>query len=244
MPGENDRLPWTTNDSLDRILKREEGNTRPILVLVVSERHKDDCCAANFERAVLRSARVVALAKQFDCFLFTNAGKTPLTKRFALNAKKPAMLILDAEGGLIHKQQKCINPLDYLKILKSGSGLNKKRLKLRDRYMAARSDIRSDIDAGDYGKALRNIDRMLGKREFLLGDVISALEADRDEVATIGQEMFDRAVALQKDAKLFDALDLLQEVANEFKRVEKLGQEAKRCAKDLKKTLRDAGLRR
>ncbi|MEM7167443.1 MAG: hypothetical protein AAF581_18420 [Planctomycetota bacterium] len=209
-----------------------------MLVLVYSDKWKDDCCAANFERAVFKTEKVVNYSKQFDCYKFSAFGTSPIFRKFKLNKKKPAMLLLDAEGGLIHKQQKCINPGDYLKIMKSGFSMNAKRVKLRARYVKMRDEIRSQMDAKAYAKALRDIDRALKKREFLMGDVIAMLESDRKEIEDVGQEMFQRAVSLQENDKFEEALDLFKQIKREFRKVKKLSDDASRCAKDVTKAMK------
>lgn len=211
-------------------------------MLVYSSSFADDCCAANFERAVFKSKGVVDFAKRFECFKHSVNGKNPVFKKFKLNTKKPAILLLDAEGGLIHKQQKCINPRAYLKFMKSAASLNAKRVKLRDKYIGMRNEIRAKIDRAEYSHALRDIDRVLKKRSLLTGDVVAMVEGDRKEVEDIGQEIFDRAVALQEDSKLRDALDLFKQVKREFRRIESLKVQATRCSDALTKQMRQAGL--
>lgn len=206
--------------------------------MVYSDKWADDCCAANFERAVFKTEKVVNYSKQFDCYKFSAMSTSPIFRKFKLNKKKPAILILDAEGGLIHKHQKCINPNDYLKIMKSGFSMNAKRVKLRARYVKMRDEIRTQIDSKDYAKALRDIDKALKKRQFLMGDVITMLENDRKEVEDIGQEMFNRAVGLQESDKLEEALDLFKQIKREFRKVEKLSDDADRCAKDVTKAMK------
>ena len=165
-------------------------------------------------------------------------GTSPIYRKFKLNKKKPAILLLDAEGGLIHKQQKSLQPKAFLKIMKSSIGMNAKRVKLRGRYVKIRNEVREQMDAKKYSKALREIDRALKKRDFLMGDVIAMLEGDRQEIAEIGRDMYNKAVGFQESDKLDEALDLFKEIKREFRRVEKLKDDASKGVKDVEKKMK------
>lgn len=242
VPGENDRLTWANATNLSRILNREEGNTRPLLVLVYSSSHAEDCCAANFERTVFRYDRVVSMAKSFDCMKYQTSGNSPLYRKFGLNKKKPAILLLDAEGGLIHKQQECADPKKYSKVVKSALGLNQKRIDLRQKYLAKRQEIRDMIEGREFKKALRSIEKTLKKKNYLMGDVQNMIEADQAEIAEVGQSLFDQAVELRSKKQYQEALGLFKEIKKEFAKLGTLSKEASKRAKEVSKTMRDLGL--
>lgn len=242
-PGENDRLPWLDVTALERVLKREEGNQRPMLLLVLTGSHAEDCCAANFERAVFRDQKVVELARNFDCYrLMTSAG-SDVYKRYDLSdPKKPALIALDAEGGLIHRQQLCVNPPAYLRVLRSAFKLNAKRVELHEKMLAEQRDIRASIDEQHFGTALRAIDKLLGRREFLLGSVAAQIERDRADVERLGQERLARASQLREERSLLAAYELYRSIQAEFKLLDELSTTAGQCARELARDLRELGV--
>lgn len=242
VPGENDRLAWMKASNLQKILNREEGNTRPLLVFLYSSGHADDTTAVNFERTLFRYDKIVKLAKGFDCVKYQCTGNSPMYKKFMLNKKKPAILLLDAEGGMIHKQQTSADPKKYLRVLKSSFALNSKRIDLRDKYAAKREEIREQIQAKKFAKALRTIEKTLKKKDFLMGDLQVMLEQDRSEIADIGEEMFDRANQLRENKEYKEALDLFRTIKKEFAKLDVLGKKANRSAKDVQKAMRENGI--
>ena len=64
-------------------------------------------------------------SKNFTCYKYTTLGYGSFNaiRRLNLDKKKPAILLLDAEGGLLHKQQNCVDPKKFLKIAKSAARL-------------------------------------------------------------------------------------------------------------------------
>lgn len=223
-------------------MQREQGGKRPLLVYVYSSSHNEDCCAANFERAVFRYDRLVDYSKRFECVKLECSGTSPLYKKYSLIKKKPAILLLDAEGGLIHKQQKCADPRKYLRVVKSAEALNKKRIDLRTKYVAQRQKVRDQIDGKEYSKALKGIDKVLKKRDLLLGDLQDMLDQDLNEIEAIGNEMFDRAVGLREKKDYYEALDLFREIEKEFAKLDSLRKKATSHAKETVKKMRAEGL--
>ncbi|MGE3163587.1 MAG: hypothetical protein AB7O52_01625 [Planctomycetota bacterium] len=201
-----------------------------------------DCCAANFERAVFRYDRVVALAKDFDCVKFSVSGDASVFTRFNLDSKKPAILLLDAEGGLIDKQQKCVDPGKYSRVVKNALELNRKRLEFRSKFLGQHEEMQKLIDAGHFGKALTAVERALGKRDLLMGDVERRIIATQGQLEKVGREMFARAVELEAGKSYLDALELFKTVKQEFARLDDLERDAAQRVRDLTRTLRDLGV--
>lgn len=201
-----------------------------------------DCCASNFERSVFRYDRVVGAAKDFDCIKFSASGDSPIYRQFNLDKKKPAMLLLDAEGGLIHKQQKCVDPGKYFSVVRDAIELNRRRLDFRQKYMVQHEEIRNLIDGGQFDKALKQIDRALRKRELMMGDVERMISGAQQEVEQSGRAMFERAAELQDGKSYLAALDLFKQVKQEFARIDDLSDRAEARVRELTKTLRDLGV--
>ena len=240
MPGENDRLPWLSG-SLTQAVRQEEGATKPILVYVYDGGMAKDCCAANFERAVFMYKPIVDLAKKFKCTKVAGM-EDPMIKTFKLNKKKPAILLLDAEGGLIHKTQDCQDPRRYLRVVKQAYSLNGKRMKLKESFMAMRHEARKAIDKKDFNAALKKLEKMMKKEELLTGHVRSLIATDRATIVETGEEMLLKAKTLRDNKKLLDAYDLYKQVSKDFSRLKQLSKDAGSCAKEVKRELRDLGV--
>lgn len=200
-----------------------------------------DCCAANFERVVFRDAAIVEFSKKFKCVRNLELSDE-LKKRWALDAKKPAILLFDAEGGLLHKVQECQNPKPYLRALSAAYKLNSTRMKLKDRYLALRKKARESIVKGKYDKALKTLESMLNRREVLAGSVLTMVQSDRQELEAIGRKLFAQANELREDQELIKAYDLFREVKKQFARLDTIGRDAARCAKQVKAELKDLGV--
>ena len=244
MPGENNVIKWRTDYTLQKILDREEGSVKPILVLAYDGNLSKDCCAANFERAVLRYNKVVDLARKFGCAKFErSAGITKeLAGKFEIDPKKPVLMILDAEGGLLHMQQKCIDPKQYLKIMRSSFALNDRRVKFKQKYLAKHREARELMEKGEYARALRSLDRTLKKRNELLGSVLEYVEGDRLALEATAHEMFAKATGLRDQQERIAAYRMFKEIQREFAKLQGIGKEAGRCAKALEVELKRMGV--
>lgn len=200
-----------------------------------------DCCAANFERAVFMYEPVVKMLGHFHCKKSTEYSEA-LAKRFGLNEKKPVLLLLDAEGGLIHKTQECTDPRQYLRVLKRAGALNGKRMQLRDSFLALHRELKDQIGQEKYADAVKNLERAMKKREFMTGYVAALLEGEQSRIQTIGKSLLDKADDLRKDEKLLAAYDLYREIEKEFAKLDELGDHAKKCRREVGNQLRDLGV--
>ncbi len=239
-PGENDRLPWLAL-SVDDAIKQEEGTIRPILVLYYKSDMAKDCCAANFERIVFKDRSVVEFAKKFKCVRTTEMSEGKI-KQYGLDTKKPAIFLFDAEGGLLHKVQVCQNPRTYFRAMTSAFKLNDTRMKLKKKYLALRKKARENMGSEKYGVALRSIESMLKKRDLLAGSVLSMIQSDRKEIVSIGQQWLSDADKKRGDEELLEAYEMYKKIKKEFARLDSLGKDAERCAKQVKAELKDLGL--
>lgn len=200
-----------------------------------------DCCAANFERAVFMYEPVVNMLKGYHCVKSTDYSES-IIKRFALNKKKPAILLLDAEGGLIHKTQICSDPRKYLRVVKRATALNAKRMKLRAGFIALHKELKAKIGKENYSDAVKAIEKAMKRREFMTGHVLSLLEAEKARVHTIGQELLEKAEDLRENKKLLAAYDLYKEIEKEFAKIDELSDHAKKCRREVRKELKELGV--
>jgi len=92
----------------------------------------DNCCAANFERALFRYERAVKEFKGWACYKVqvSSIDGEQLLAPYELRKDKPALLLLDAEGGLLHKQQLCVDPGKFMKVIDSARRLSDLRFRL------------------------------------------------------------------------------------------------------------------
>lgn len=200
-----------------------------------------DCCAANFERAVFMYEPVVKMFKDYHCKKSTEYSDK-LVKLFGLNPKKPAILLLDAEGGLIHKTQICSDPRKYMRVLKKATALNAKRMKLRKDFIALHKELKAKIGQEEYADAVRSIERAMKKREFMTGYVAQLIEGEKARVQSIGQSLLAKADDLRENKKLLAAYDLYKEIEKEFAKIDDLSDHAKKCRREVAGKLRDLGV--
>ncbi|MFN0058229.1 MAG: hypothetical protein ACKVX7_07200 [Planctomycetota bacterium] len=242
MPGENNRLPWVQL-TLERAINQEEGSLRPILVYVYAENMNEDCCAANFERSIFRYKPVVDVALNFKCVktTFAQAGDL-MVKRFELDRSKPALLLLDVEGGLLSKVQTCTDPKKYQKVISSALALNEKRVELKEKHLGMQREARQHIDDKQYAKALLLLERLSKQKDKLTGQVLAKVEADQADLVSIGRELLLEAASLRAQKQLLTALELFKEIEREFARIDDLARDARRCAAEVRTALRDMGV--
>ncbi len=245
VPGENNRLDWK-----DGLPLEEAGDASPapgsaagtgtstgtaapppVLVLAYGSDMAKDCCAANFERTVFRTKAVVDVARSFECVKVAyGTAAAGALGAFELKPEKPAILLLDGERTLIHKQQSCIDPQKYFPIIREALSVHEKRMKGRDAFAAKLADARAKLEAEDCAKALKAVDGVLRKRAELTGRLLA--EAARIKAALIakGGAWMSEAMALRVEGKLEEALRLLERVGRDFATVPELYKEATKAA--------------
>ena len=206
-----------------------------------------DCCAANFERSVFRNRDVLEVASKFTCVKYDMALEeikdgAGIIERFELNGLKPAILLLDAESGLLHKQQLCVNPPEYVKIIKSAYALNGVRVKMRVRFEKKERKARGQIEKGNFGDAHRLLSQIRVNRDKLLGSVSRQVDADLSLIQKSGQELLDEARRLEEGKQLIAARSLYKKVAKEFSRFPEMKLEAGRNARRISGKLHRMGL--
>lgn len=245
VPGESVLLPWRKDATLFDALHREQGAVQPILIFLYSSSMADDCCAANFERAVFRTEDTVKAFSQWACYKVEMSTVTDSKdlEPFQLRSDKPALLLLDAEGGLLHKQQLCVDPAKFLRVIESAKRLSDLRFRLKDRHLAKRREAQERIEAGEYDQALRLLDDLLGEKDKLSGQVLTLVEADRSQLAATARGKLDEAERLRQENQLLDSYRLYKEIEKEFSRLEDLGREAGEHRRDVGSTLRKMGVR-
>ena len=191
---------------------------KPILVFLYSSKMAKDCCCANFERALFRTRDVVKELSGWSCYrqqIETIKDREVLAP-YDLRDDKPALLFLDAEGGLLHKQQLCVEPSKFYKVIQSTRKLSDLRLKFRDQHLAQRSQARKHIDAGKFDRAIRVLDSMIKNKKMMSGFVVQLVEKDLVELSTTASGMLVQAASLREDSRLLDSYRLYQEIEKEF----------------------------
>jgi len=157
-----------------------------------------DCCAANFERALFRFESTVQEFQSWACYkVEVGTAKAEELAPYELRKDKPALLLLDAEGGLLHKQQLCVDPAKFLKVIESAKRLSDLRFKLKERHLAKRAEARDRIDEQSFDSALRILDDLLSEREKLSGQVLTLIEEDRTKLAATAREKLEEANRLR-----------------------------------------------
>ena len=245
MPGEHNVIKWKTDQNLSALMKREEGSKTPLFVLIYDVTLAKDCCASNFERAVLRYKPVVdKVVANFKTFkMEREAGLSEeLSKRLGLDPKKPAMVMLDGEGYVLHVQQKCIDPKAYNKAIDLALSVNGKRIAFRNRDAKEQRRVRKLIAKGEFRKALTKVEKFLERKDEVAGSVIERVQKDFQDIESKGQELLKEAEALRDQMERVKALKLFKEIEEEFAKLQEIGKVAERCASDLERELRKAGL--
>ncbi len=245
VPGESSLLPWRKNATLHDALHREQGAIQPVLIYLYSSSMSGDCCAANFERALFRSENAVDQFQGWACYKIevSTVQNVDELAGYELRKDKPALLLLDAEGGLLHKQQLCVDPNKFLRVIKSAKRLSDLRFRMKDRYLAKRSQAQEQIEAGSYDQALRILDDLLDDREKLSGKVLTLVEGDRLEIATTARGKLAEASRLRENDELLTSYRLFQEVEKEFARISDLSREAEECRREVGQALKKMGVR-
>ncbi len=244
VPGENDRLSWLKEIDLAKFLKREMGARTPMLLFVYGSGMTKDCCAANFERALFRNEEIVELSRKFHCLKY-NASGTPegsLLEPYKLNPRKPAILLLDAEAGLLHLQQACANPPDYVKFMRQALQLNDVRASLFSKHMASYRAAHDLVVSKQYGKALKELNALRGRRDQIMGSVQVLVEADLAELSKAAEEMLSEAARLESENQLVGSMRLFKKVAEDFVSQPEIGQKAGREARRISGQLQRMGL--
>jgi hypothetical protein len=225
-------------------LNRERGSMKPMLIFLYSSTMAKDCCCANFERALFRTRSVVKELSGWSCYKqqIEAIKDREILAPYDLRDDKPALLFLDAEGGLLHKQQLCVEPTKFLKVIRSTRKLSDLRLKFRDQHLAQRSQARKHIDAGNFDRAIRVLDSMIKNKKMMSGFVVHLVEQDLDELSTTASGLLEQAADLREGRRLLDSYRLYQEIEKEFLRLEAFSKEASKHRKELFTALRRLGI--
>lgn len=243
-PGENNILEWIRGGTLNDALQREEGSMRPVLVYLYRSDMNENCCAANFERALFRYQPTVRAFGRFACYKIESrtVKEKALLEQFDLRGDKPALLLLDAEGGLLHKQQLCVDPKKFLRVISSSVRLSDLRVRLKSSQLVQRTKARKLMDEKRFDEALRLYERLERKPEALGGHVERLVASDLGEIEQIAETLLASAGKLHEDKKLLDSYRLYREIEKEFSRLEDASREAKRHARALSGKLRRLGV--
>jgi hypothetical protein len=204
----------------------------------------DDCCCANFERALFRFEAAVDEFKGWACYKVevSTVKNADELAAYELRKDKPALLLLDAEGGLLHKQQLCVDPGKFMRVIQSAKRLSDLRFRLKERYLAKRAKAREHIEDGSYDRALRILTDLLGDREKLSGQVQGLVEGDMTQLASTARARLDAAKKLEDENRLLDSYRMYKEIEKEFARLDELGREAQEHRRSVASELKKLGV--
>ena len=217
-------------------------------MLAVDGRFDKDCCAANFERTLFRDQKCVELANQFRCVRISVAvtsedGKpVDLLAQYDLKPNKPAILLLDAESGLLHKQQFCANPPDYAKVMKNALALNKARVSKRSKLQLSYGTAVQHLERGEYRKAYKKLRKLESQKEYLMGGLRLQVEKGLGRVEQAAQGELAEAAQLEQDDQLLDALAAYKSIAKEFIQFSSVKIAAKRKIRSVSVELKRRGV--
>lgn len=217
---------------------------KPMVVFLYSSTMAKDCCCANFERALFRTRNVVKELSGWSCYKQQIEGlkDREILAPYELRDDKPALLFLDAEGGLLHKQQLCVEPTKFIKVIQSVRKLSDLRLKFRDQHLAQRSQARKHIDAGKFDRAIRVLNSMIKNKKVMSGFVVELVEKDLGELSVKATGLLEKAADLRQDRRLLDSYRLYEEIEEEFARLEAFSKEASKHRKELFNALKRMGI--
>ena len=218
---------------------------KPMVIFLYSSTMAKDCCCANFERALFRTRDVVKELNGWSCYRQQIEGlkdRQEILAPYDLRDDKPALLFLDAEGGLLHKQQLCVEPVKFFKVIQSVRKLSDLRLKFRDQHLAQRSQARKHIDAGKFDRAIRVLNSMVKNKKMMSGFVANLVEQDLDELSLTANVLMEKAAELRGNRRLLDSYRLYEEIEAEFARLETFSKEASKHRKELFTALRRMGI--
>ncbi|HIA28049.1 MAG TPA: hypothetical protein EYN79_08040 [Planctomycetes bacterium] len=243
-PGENEILEWIRGGTLGHALQREEGSMRPVLIYLYRSDMNENCCAANFERALFRYQPTVRAFARFACYKIESrtVKEKGLLEQFDLRSDKPALLLLDAEGGLLHKQQLCVDPKKFLRVISSSVRLSDLRVRLKSSQLAQRTKAQKLVDEDRFNDALRIYERLGRKPEALGGHVERLVTNDLNEIEEIAHNLLAEAGQMHEERKLLQSYRLYREIEKEFSRLAEASMQAKRHARALSGELRRLGV--
>ena len=235
---ENTKLPWRGSEkpgeSFAQKMNLKEGEVA--LVLLVSENDSDDCCAKNYERTLFRNGKVVSYAKKsLVPFRFSRSfsfGKS-LYKKYDLELKKPAVLVLDADGDLLYKRQRCTEPRDCLKGMIGAVVASKKKVAYSNRAKEKIKQAEKLMRQKKFSKALRKLDSI--KSQKVVVPLRTKIEKRYSWLERVGKKRLRRARKYEKNGDLERARKTYESVSKSFSRLQKLKKYAQAGLKRIRK---------
>jgi hypothetical protein len=198
------------------------------VVLLVSKNDTKDCCAQNYERTVFRSPTVVKYAKDhLIAYRFdrdTGTGKD-LVDKYKLETVKPAILVLDWDGELLYKTQRCVNPGDCLLGLKYAAGLTAKRVAYEKTATKKLGEVDDLVKSAEFDRAIATLEGL--KADMLLLSQRRKADELRDGIAATGREKLEQARGLEGEKQFDRAAEIYRDIARGFKRIDSIEKEAK-----------------
>jgi len=177
-----------------------------ILVLIGAGDAKN-CCAANYERTVFKDRTVVGLASQHFVTLRLDRDQagSDLHQRLGLRTGAPALVVLDAAGGVAARWQECVNARDVVRVMRSVLKVSKKQAKAAADMTRRFAGVEAHLDAERWLEASRELSRLQDLRyapERGKAQATQMLEA----LARTGRERMLEAQADPELASRYDSL--------------------------------------
>ncbi len=197
------------------------------MVLLISARDSEDCCAKNFERTLFRDPKVVKYTKKYLLpFRFNRdegIGRN-LYHEYSLESKKPSVLVMDWEREILFKTQRCINPGDCLKGMVEALTLTKNRMTYSQRTVKKLKATALLVKNKEYDEALYELKSV--KPELLLLSLRKRALGQIRYMEKVAARKLALAKKYEEEKDFEKALSLYKEVSESFRRMNKVKDEA------------------
>ena len=231
---ENDRLAWQSNydpeQSTDERVLKGTGLFKPQLILLIHGGDAKDCCAQNYERTVFRDQKVVDYAKKyFTSYRFDrgdSAGQA-MYKKLKLEAKKPALLVMDDEGQMIFKAQLCQNPKTVHAAMRKTMASLKQKLVNSVKAEKKLASVQKLAQSGRYDQAIRSLSSIKTKR--VTTSVRDRIDSQKKALNAAALRRLKEGIALEKKRDYEGAMEIYEEVGKSFRRISKVKAYATKC---------------
>ena len=230
---ENHQLPWAALNSTARLTRELARGKRGLVLLLSAGSDTKSCCAANFERTLFRSPKLVKYAKQtlvpYRVDRSFGVGKA-LYAKYDLSETKPAVLVVDEHGDVLYKTQCCTEPRDFLKGMQVATLVSKKRQAYSPTVTTRLKSARQSIKAKEHRDALITLGKI--KKNYLTAPLRSKVKRYYKKIESDAKKRLKVAAGYEKKNDLERAGEVYREVARNFSRLKKV------------KTRAQAGLKR
>ncbi|MDC3379260.1 hypothetical protein OAX78_03155 [Planctomycetota bacterium] len=219
-PFENDRLQWQTDSSEGGAAVLAERSSdvialrQPAIVLFLAGQDSANCCAANYERIVFRDRQVLRLAREFAQLRVDRTYVDDQTlARFEVTPQAPALLLLDNEGVVRGRFERCTNAAQVKDLMVLVLRASRAKARVAE-DMNEQFERVAELDAGAYRETQKQLRRVLRWREGPERGIARANRMLADLEASAAQDL-DVALNLETVADRYrELLHLRHELWN------------------------------